>query len=153
LDAGAPGSYNGLVSGPHGGRGGTSEGRAVGRAMVKIRQEQIRTLREAATAQQLAEAAEYVYRKIGELAPEVVSGYSHDDAIALIIKVFEVTSKYGIRDTADVAQWSYLRLLAKEDFYDRPAFKYFLDDPLIHPARKGQGVVEAYILAAELEAQ
>jgi len=121
--------------------------------MVKIRQEQLQTFREAATAKQLAEAAEYVHRKISEVTPEALSGYSYDEAITVINEVLRVTSWYGIFDVAAVAQWSYLRLLTRETFYDRPAFKYFLDDPLIHQARKASGVIEAYIVAAELEAR
>lgn len=119
--------------------------------MIKLRVAQTLALRQAMTRKQVKEVADDIYIRISEATPEATSDYSYDDAISVIIKVVEVTTKYGVVDIADVTQWSYLRLITKEDFYDRPAFKYFLDDPLIHPARKGKAIVEGYILATEME--
>ena len=117
--------------------------------MLSIRPEQITPLREVAEREALARTADEVYRAVWEVHGGQLSGYPRETALTLITEVIKACRGYGIGDFDDLCIWSYLRLETKEEFYRSSAFKYFLDDPLIHPKSKARNIVIAMQLASD----
>lgn len=112
-----------------------------------IKKDQLLALRAATTDARINEAALYIHDKLQEVAPQVLEAQTKEAALQIIKDVIEAARKYDITDIAMLAQWCFVRFATQVAFYNERPFQYFLNEPLIHPERKGIAIVEAFILS------
>lgn len=117
--------------------------------MFRIKPAQIEVLAERNRQQEVEEITKMVYGALRKNSPEVLQGRSHEEAIESCRRVVQAARRYRVIDFVDVCQWAYIRFVSSVEFYDLPQFRYFLDEPLIHPKVKARNIAISYKLAAQ----
>lgn len=88
-----------------------------------------------------------ILEKIRAANPDLIQTRSEEEALQIVQDVIRAAARYQILDFEDLCKWAYLRFATNQEFYNLGSFRYFLDDPLIHPKAKARNVVTAFQMA------
>jgi hypothetical protein len=89
--------------------------------MLILNNDQIQALRSATGIFRINEVVNQIYCTLNDIYPDVVKLYSKQESISIIKKLVEFAQAYDIVDVVVLHQWSYIRLISKEEFYNWPA--------------------------------
>lgn len=115
---------------------------------MKFTQAQIGSIGRRAYLDAVDELKDDIYATIAKTANIALLDYTKDEALEIIRHAVLAAARHEIYDFGDVCKWCYLRLAIRLEFYNIPEFRYFLDEPLIHPKSKARNIVAAFHLAA-----
>lgn len=117
--------------------------------MFKISSVQLDVLRNAASQLQVKRMACEILTQLQETNSELVQTRSTEETLQVIQQVIRAAVRYEILDFEDLCKWAYIRLATNQEFYNHGAFRYFLDEPLIHPKAKARNIVTSFLMAAQ----
>jgi len=117
--------------------------------VLKLSPAQMDVLRKATSQQQMEERASNIHDRIHSANAELLQGRSREEALQVIQEVILAAAGYGILDFEDLCKWAYLRLATNQEFYNLGSFRYFLEEPLLHPKAKARNVVTAFQMAIQ----
>jgi hypothetical protein len=117
--------------------------------LFKLSESQMEAIGAACSDEDVSSAASEIYLMMRKVAPDALRERSEQSTTAIIEEVIRAAWNYGITDFEDHCKWSYVRIVSGLEFYNLPTFRYFLDEPLIHPKSKATNIVIAFQAAAE----
>jgi hypothetical protein len=117
--------------------------------VLQIFPAQMDALRKATTRQQLEARSSDIHDAIHSANAELLQGRSREEALQVIQDVILAAARYDILDFDDLCKWAYLRFAANQEFYNLGSFRYFLEEPLLHPKAKARNIVTAFQMAIQ----
>lgn len=115
---------------------------------MKIRTPQIENMAVTTTADRLASDVREVHQALRDVRPSPIpNGMPEPEALSIIERSIRAANGFGIRDLEDLCRFCHVRFVIGLDFFHIREFRYFLDEPLIHPRAKARNVVTSFMLA------
>lgn len=119
--------------------------------MLTIRSDQMRSLREGLEAYQRDQTVLRIVSQLCHDVPKVMDRYAREQHLQFVRDVLDATGRFGIIDTEQLLNWSYIRFVTNIPFYEAEQFKDILQHPLLHPDAKGRHIVLAFFAIQRMQ--
>jgi hypothetical protein len=112
--------------------------------MLRIRDEQLARLREAANQSERDELAGMILRRLREDAPELMKRETEERQRLIVDDVLDAARRLGVSAAEHMLNWCYIRFLTGLSFYDMEQFKDVLEHPFLHPDARARHIVLSF---------
>jgi hypothetical protein len=112
--------------------------------MLRIRNEQLVSLRNAAIESLRRELARIILRQLREDVPDIMKRYPEERQQRITEDVLDAADRLGVSVADYMLNWCYIRFFTDMPFYDMEQFKDILDHSLLHPDAKARHIVMSF---------